>query len=352
MDTNERRARAGMEAAEWWTEMQSVHMPRQRRESFVKWLCESPIHVSEMLHVVQVHDALAHFERWTRIDTEGAVADETVVEFCNAVVPAQPAPEADTRSVWRRTPWLAAGMAASALLVLGMSLWLSLSGQTIETERGERREVALADGSVLQVDPQTRMRVKLRDSERIVELERGRALFRVAKDPQRPFLVYANGTVARAVGTSFAVEHETQDVVVTVAEGKVAVSVSHPEDLRHEPELAAVLVANQQLTVDQAGSTTSVRKVDSERELAWTRGRLVFDDTPLAQVVADFNRYNRVQLRIDDASLGARTVSGTFDASDPDSFLAFIESVARVSVARDNHHNVTITPVRAPEIKP
>lgn len=352
MDANERRTRAGMEAAEWWAEMRAAEMPRARREAFVEWLRESPLHVSEMLHVVQVDDALTHFERWTRISTEGSAQDDTVLEFARprslapTNLPESPVAPTLTGRGRRHRVWLAAGVAASSLLVVGLSVWLSLSGQIIETERGERREVALADGSVLQVDPQTRMRVKLREKTRRIELEQGRALFRVAKDPQRPFIVQANDTVARAVGTSFAVEHKSQDVVVTVAEGKVAVSVLPANARQAGPDLFAMLIANEQLTVDRSGSSASVRKVDSNRELAWTRGRLVFDDTPLAQVLSDFNRYNRVQLRIEDAALAARPVSGTFDASDPESFIAFIQTVAQVDVVRDDARNVTIAPAR------
>jgi len=353
MDANERRTRAGMEAAEWWAEMRAADMPRPRREAFVAWLRESPLHVSEMLRVVQLDDALGRFEHWDRISTEASGQNDTVLEFSgNGSLessrqegPATAAPTTPPRATLSRR-WLAAGMAASSLLVLGVSLWLSSSGQTIETERGERREIALADGSVLQVDPETRMRVKLQEKSRRIVLDRGRALFRVAKDPQRPFLVQANGTVVRAVGTAFAVEHGAQDVVVTVAEGKVAVSVRPRNEPSANPELSAVLIANEQLTVNRSGASSGVRRVDSERELAWTRGRLVFDNTPLAQVLSDFNRYNRVQLRIEGATLAARPVSGTFDASDPESFIAFIQTVARVDVVREDTGNVTIAAAR------
>ncbi|WP_116813634.1 FecR family protein [Steroidobacter cummioxidans] len=354
MDAIERRRRAGKEAAEWWTEMQSADMSLERREAFVEWLRESALHVSEMLHVVEMHDGLAHFKRWSHIGTAGSEQDDdsdTVVEFSS--IAARPTAsssryettQTDKRHWLQRAPYVA-GIAASSLLVLGISLWLSMSGQTIETERGERRELALSDGSVLQVDPETKMRVKLHDSSRrLVILEHGRALFRVAKDPERPFMVRANGTIARAVGTSFAVETQMQDVIVTVAEGKVAVSVPPlPGSDNVEPEIAAMLIADQQLTVGGSGASPSVRKVDSERELAWASGRLVFEHTPLPRVLHEFNRYNRVQMRVDDAELAQRRISGTFNASDPDSFLAFIRTVAKVDVVRDNARNLVITP--------
>lgn len=347
MDENERRERAGREAAEWWTEMQTGEMALERRVAFVGWLRDSPLHVSEMLQVVEVHDGLAHFKRWAQISTDGSEQDDAldrVIEFSPALkTPPTPARQ-ETKHGLRRGSFLA-GMAASALIVLAVTVWYSLSGQVIETERGERREVALADGSVVQVDPETRMRVKMRDSSRrLVVLERGRALFRVAKDAERPFLVDANGTVARAVGTSFAVETRMQDVIVTVTEGKVAVSVSPPGAGNAEPELAAMLIADQQLTVGGGAASASVRKVDSQRELAWASGRLVFEDTPLPSVLEQFNRYNRVQMRVDDPELAQRRISGSFNASDPNSFLAFMQTVAHVQVTRDNARNLIIAP--------
>jgi transmembrane sensor len=357
MDANDRRARACKEAAEWWTEMQAAEMSLERREAFVVWLRESALHVSEMLQVVEVHDGLAHFKRWSHVGTEGSEQDDTldtVVDFSSIAAPSSSFSRhdrSDERAVTQKHPWLrrtqyVAGIAASALIVLGVSVWFSLGGQTIETDRGERREVALADGSVLQVDPETRMRVKLHDgSRRLVILEHGRALFRVAKDPEHPFLVRANGTVARAVGTAFAVETQMQDVIVTVAEGKVAVSVPPPPGSKSaEPELAAMLIADQQLTVGGAGASASVRKVDSQRELSWASGRLVFEHTPLPRVLEEFNRYNRVQMRVDDAALAERRISGTFNASDPDSFLDFIRTVANVQVVRDDARNLIISP--------
>lgn len=352
MDAIERRARAGKEATEWWTEMQAADMPLERREAFVEWLRESALHVSEMLHVVELHDGLSHFKRWNNIDTSGAEQDdanETVVELSSiAARPSASASRYETqrdKKHWAKRAPFAAGIAASSLLVLGVSVWLGMSGQTIETDRGERRELALSDGSVLQVDPETKMRVKLHDSsQRLVILEHGRALFRVARDPDRPFMVRANGTIARAVGTSFAVETQMQDVIVTVAEGKVAVSVPPLPGSNVEPEVAAMLIADQQLTVGGSDASPSVRKVDSARELAWASGRLVFEHTPLPRVLSEFNRYNRVQMRVDDAELADRRISGTFNASDPDSFLAFIRTVANVEVVRDNARNLVITP--------
>lgn len=343
MDANERRARASADASAWWLQLQSGEMSRSEREDFVDWLRESLVHVTEILRIAQVHNALEQFERWTHINTEGS-ADESVVDFPHvahdrAVMPAG----SGGRSRRSSRIGLAAAIAASVLAVA--VLLTSLAGQTIETERGERREVALSDGSVLQIDPETKLHVKLEEQARRVVLKHGRALFRVAKDPNRPFTVQVDDTIVRAVGTAFAVERKDQGVTVTVAEGKVAITSSSSGAAQPKAQLresAPLLSANEQITVQRSGSAQAVRKVDSHRELAWSEGRLVFDNATLAAAVTDFNRYNRVQLRVADAALAARSISGVFDASDPESFIAFIQTVTHVSVVRDRGEGITI----------
>ena len=87
----------------------------------------------------------------------------------------------------------------------------------------------------------------------------------------------------------------------------------------------------------------SIRKVDSRRELSWADGRLVFEQDPVAEVVQRFNRFNRVQIQIRDPKLAARPVSAVFDASDPEAFIAFLESVANVRVTRSSSDVIVIT---------
>ena len=138
-----------------------------------------------------------------------------------------PEPSRGTNLSGRHTLSRLKVIAATATLVLAAiagGFWLYLErGQVIQTERGEVREVALADGSVVRVDPESLLRVNYGPQLRRVYLERGRALFHVAKDPQRPFFVRADDTTVRAVGTEFGVEQGRDKVVITVAEGKVAV---------------------------------------------------------------------------------------------------------------------------------
>jgi transmembrane sensor len=380
MDANERRRRASQEAAEWWLRLQTEDIPRADREEFIDWLRESSVHVAEMLRVAQVHGALVQFERWANIKTDGSDKDniesfpqmrERSETGARALQIAPPQVTGEGRGPRSESPskrpkrvkfW---AIAASAAIFAIASAWiiLDLQRQTIQTERGERREVALADGSVVQVDPETRLRIRFEEHTRRVFLQQGRAFFRVAKNPDRPFQVQVDGTTVRAVGTEFGVERQQQGLIVTVAEGKVAV-ISTIEDsratqsspprpgatgFRSSQERATVLVAaGEQVSIKSSGSAEPVHKVDSGRELAWAEGRLVFDNDDIATVISQFNHYNRVQLHVTDPTLAKRRVSGTFNASDSQSFIDFLLGTTRVRVTHDGDQDITLAPTDTP----
>jgi transmembrane sensor len=341
VEASERRRRASEEAAEWWTRLQAEDVPRSTREEFTAWLRESPIHVAEMLRMAQVHRALELFERWAQIPSEiaseGAATDAPVVK---------PFPrfEALPRVIPRRAVWIGAAVAATIVAVTsGVAVLVaSRNTQVIQTERGERRELVLSDSSVVDVDPETRLRVRFEEHARRVALERGRVLFRVAKSPDRPFIVQVDGTLVRAIGTAFGVERGRRGVVVTVAEGKVAVSPSRAAWSSSSAQFP-VVTAGEQVTVTSAGSAQPVRRVDTNRELAWAQGHLVFDNDTVAAVVEQFNRYNRVQLHVEDPALAMRPVSGVFDAADPESFIAFIAGTTGVRVVRRGDRDITLS---------
>jgi transmembrane sensor len=275
-------------------------------------------------------------------------------------------------------------IAATLLVAVGAVVEVArIRGQVIETERGERREVILADGSVLEVAPGTRLRVKYAEAERRIYLDRGRALFHVAKNPNQPFVVQSEATTVRAVGTAFGVERGAQGVIVTVSEGKVSVSspvlrpltpsaiqrAPDPTDLRQQQRVPSsqrpsptaadrsgsrseqgevLLTANEQVTVVGSGTAEPVRQVDSARALAWAQGRLIFQNDEVGRAVAEFNRYNRVQITVSDAELADKPVSGVFNAAEPEAFIAFLQSVTPVEIERHGDRSITIASARRP----
>jgi transmembrane sensor len=365
MDASERRRRAGEDAAEWWVLLDAEDVTLETRTAFVDWLRESALHVEEMLRVAQVHGALEQFQGWAGLSSEASGHSGTPEAGADKVTrfPLPPRPPSNAQRVFRpRRTWLGIGFATAAAALV--AVWLSgLSGSyTVATGQGERRELALSDGSVLQIDPETGLRISFDSKLRQIDLQRGRARFRVAKNPNRPFLVRASGTVVRAVGTEFGVEHRSQGIVVTVAEGRVAVmpheaapfpfvgsgseqtptSPAPPGSDKALPAAPMVFVSSgQQVTVSPSGSAEPVRQVNAARELSWAEGRLSFENESVASVVDTFNRYNHLQIHVADSTLARRTMSGVFSASDPESFVAFLQSTTSVKVER-NGRDITL----------
>jgi transmembrane sensor len=365
MDATDRRSAITDEATRWWTSL-GMRMPDEvsveDRKRFTCWLRESPLHVSEFLHVAHVHDSLGRFKLWGEVSTkefaaEGAEIVELDVRSHSGSVHGE-----DDVKRWKH--WAAAA-AVAVIAIAGVWALSGLHDQTVATDRAERREVMLSDGSLVQLEPQTRLRVRFADERRHITLEQGRALFRVAKDSRRPFQVQADRALVRAVGTAFGVERKPLGIVVTVAEGKVAITTANDGGAAVSQTVSTsstLLVADQQVTVAFAvsekrkGTSTvrgetlhrPVKQVDAARALAWAQGRLVFDSTPLADVIEEFNRYNHVELRVSDAELARRPVSGVFQASDPETLVAFVQAGAQVQVTRRGGREIRIDPV-APE---
>jgi transmembrane sensor len=371
MDLSDRRKRVAEEAAEWWVHLHG-EVTRMQREQYVDWLRESSVHVAEMLRVAQVHGALGKFERWALIPSDGSGDDGDIIALprrAGHMTPSQKPAQNTRRGL--KLVWIAAAMLVVAA-VLSIVALCALRDEVIQAERAERRVVSLADGTVVQLDPDTRMRVNYEEHARNIFLERGRALFHVAKNPARPFLVQAEAATVRAVGTAFAVERQGKSVVVTVTEGKVVVipvgsspaaadasrqSSSGESDTQlvespvsagtlHSGNLEIFLGANEQVTVGSSGSAEPVRKVDGDRELAWADGHLVFENESVTDAIQKFNRYNRTQLHVSDAELARRPISGVFSAADPESFVAFIQSVTAVHVTRSDATDITIGTAR------
>ena len=239
-----------------------------------------------------------------------------------------------------RAPWAFAAAAALLLAIGAGVLWSQKSGwQTYETRVGVFSRIVLEDGSVVDLNTNSEVHVRLGAERREVRLTRGEGRFQVAHDTSRPFIVAANQAAVRAVGTAFTVRlRDASQVEVVVAEGKVAIAAPHVPDA---PPLAAGEAA-----VVQPGSVsvTQVSPQALERRLAWTSGRLEFRGEPLAQAVAEFNRYNLRQIRLANPALGTLRVGGNFKATDPESFAAALASAFKLHVDPASTDAIVLSP--------
>jgi transmembrane sensor len=230
-----------------------------------------------------------------------------------------------------RRQLLAAGIAAIGVLGGGLS-WLMVNEgrERYASGIGEVRRIALEDGSTLFLNTGSEVTVKLTKEQRDIRLIRGEALFEVARDKSRPFIVQANDTAVRAVGTAFAVRLDVAQVDVTVTEGVVEVADSKtmselgstvPPASRPEVKRVA---AHEHVVIarSRAPDVEAIAPAKADRQLAWREGLVSFDGESLQRAVAEINRHNRRQIVVDDPVLAAMPIVGVFRTTDLEGFSA------------------------------
>ena len=318
------------------------------------------------------------FERWCRTDTRHAAAVARLEATC-ALLEKMPLVRAELQPVIafpvaaragrpmtasRRTLsplrvalglglGLAAAITVAFLTVMPFPTAPDSAAQVFTTSTGGYERVALADGSVIELNAQTKVRVILTPTNRRVELVAGEAHFTVAHDRARPFIVSAGGVAVRAVGTAFNVRLATTAVEVLVTEGKVSVAevervvpnaLSAPVSTTYVAANERTLVHLPSLT-NPAPSAPAVEKITPATvrdALSWQERKLAFSETPLSEVVAQFNRRNRVQLILGDAALAERPVGGTFAADNVEGFIRLLENGTTITVERQGETNVIL----------
>lgn len=289
------------------------------------------------------HDRHA-FEQWRSRPghAEAYAAMERLLASVDALADSDPRMEELVQRA-RRRPALSAGRprrwrawATAACAVLAVVLGLRFGPALLSDPEavqyattGQGRTIALADGSSVQLDVASRIAVSLGNKRRSVELLQGRAVFDVAHDAARPFVVRAGDGSVTAVGTRFQVQCEGDGVVVTLAEGIVAVSRRDAQDgSRH----VARLRPGEQLGWSRQDTAWTLRSVDTKAVLSWTRGRLIFHGTHLSDVAAEVNRYSTRKLVLADPSLAGLPVHGNFLAGDAGAVVTALQAVLPVRV--------------------
>jgi transmembrane sensor len=229
---------------------------------------------------------------------------------------------------WTRRRAVLAGTTAATLAIAGVlegtAIWNrrppKANVEPVErfaTRMGETRSVRLADGSIVTLNTSSEISVRYSTVARNIRLERGEALFDVAKNKFRPFVVVASDAVIRAVGTRFTVRAlPERPIQVLVQEG--VVEVSHPHKSSEKPVRAAA----ETQTVIAANAPIAIRTIPRaqvERNVAWQRGLISFENETLADAAQEFGRYSGTKIAVDPA-VANRTITGMFAANDPVGF--------------------------------
>jgi len=298
------------EAIAWFTRMNGKPSSRDAQE-FEAWLAASVDHqhaFDEVCHLWSDMGSVA--------EAAGENTDTDVSEPLRKI--------AELRK--QRRPGSAGPIVALclALLVAGCWFWLERPNllqdlrADIVTARGERREIGLADGSKILLDADTAIDVNLSSSERRVRLLRGAAFFDVAHTGA-PFVVEAGGGEVQVLGTAFDVSmEESREVAVTLARGSVRVSIPANTE-------AVVLQPGQKIAYGAHG-LGEVGAADIDQEMAWHKGRFIFTDQPLANVISQIARYRDGRIIMLGSRMGDIRVSGNIALQDTDQALASMQS--------------------------
>lgn len=231
------------------------------------------------------------------------------------------------RRARRPRRWLALAVAACVgAIAVTLALPQPLAGLYADytTRTGERRLLELADGSRVWLNSDSALSVDFNAQQRRLRLHGGEALFDVAKDPSRPFIVEAKGGEVRAVGTRFDVDSRGPQVRVDVTEGVVQVNSAGGAPVR--------LSAGERLTYRDSAAPEAVQPLDLSSASAWQRGKLIFNQRPLGEVLDELERYLPGRIVLTDSALRQHKVSGVFDLQDPDALLKTLERLQPVKV--------------------
>ncbi|MDD2048977.1 FecR family protein [Pseudomonas putida] len=296
------------QAAQWFARSRDGALAADQQALFDAWLVQHPQHQDE-------YDLLARL--WSAADVLPRARLEALCQ-------ADPLRQMPRRRFIQQA--LAAGVAVAAV-GLGWFGWqqhqLNYQDQ-LHTALGERRQLELPDGSQLELNGRTQLNVDFNSGQRRIELVAGEVMFSVAHDTSRPFVVRTgNGTVT-VTGTRFDVRLDPTRTRVAVEQGSVRV---HGEGASQ-----ALLTAGLGSQIDAQGQVATPYAVDAAALTAWRKGKLVFNDAPLSEVVEEVSRYRAQPLRVTAGEVAALRLSSTFNSDDTDALLRALPSILPVAI--------------------
>jgi transmembrane sensor len=287
------------------------------------WLNESPANARAFARIEEVSQALRTLPR-----PRGVSPRQLARDHYDASVTLKDWKEPGAR----RWPWITGALAAAcAGIAFSFVFWNTPSPTPFSTAVGENRQITLGDGSTISLSGDTRVAVLLSRKVRSVELEKGEALFNVAKDVSRPFRVRAGDATIVAVGTAFDIQRESDRAIVSVTEGRVLVEPTAdflPAYVLREfkPNLRTVrLDAGQQTTAGSAGIEEPSKVEDPAAATSWQTGRLAFHLQPLRYVLENVNRYANKPIMLEGERLGSLVITGTVERANISGWVGSLE---------------------------
>lgn len=314
------------EAAGWFARRRDSSLTRREEAAFEAWRGRSETHARAYAETERA------WEQWKQLRDSPRVREMTAA----AMRATAPRPRRATVRRWR--PWLAAAGLA-AIVVLGgiglLPLVTRVPPAVYSTGLGEQRTVQLADGSRIVLNTQTTLQVYYDRRQRAVTLQHGEAMFDVVHDAGHPFIVTTAAGSVTDIGTQFEVRDEDGTATVTLLQGRVEIAA---RDERRQ------LAPGEQARYGASAAGIRVRRIDPGTVTGWMHGRLDFSGLPLAEAVAEANRYSAVKLRLGDPRLAGLPVGGSFRAGDNVGIAAALSAVFPVRVTSSDAREIVLMP--------
>lgn len=314
------------QAALWAARLDGSSLTAIDRTTLDAWLAENPAHRTLLSHYCQFSADLE--QKLPVLVAAGAV---------------EMPPDSVPRRAGRWLTWGSGALAAAAAVTV-LIFWLTrpqTQSENLATPMALRQAITLVDGTRVELNAQTSLRIEIDGKERRMRLASGEAFFAVHKDASRPFTVETPAGSVRVTGTQFDVSAETAATLeVTVVEGSVQ---ARPGDSAGRPGAPVSLTAGDQLSASPAG--VAIRALNAaalDAALAWRQGQIVFDGVPLREALARFARYHGCGIT---ATAGAAEfrVGGRYSLDDFDGFLAWLEEAFPVRVTRSLNGTVQVS---------
>ncbi len=291
-------------AADWLLEQRmSESWSTNNQQQLDDWLAQSPAHLLAYWRL----DAI-----WGK--TYRLKALRAPQKTIGAARPSQPRRADKLRSTFIKC---AAALVVMAIFGVAANLYISPPRDNIyATAIGEHRVITLPDGSSVELNTDTVLRLK-HGQTRSAILEKGEAYFQIRHDDAHPFVVTVGHHTVTDLGTAFTIRKETSRLEVTLLEGEARIDAPHiqvgPRSALLRP--GDVVIATEQQLIPGKKSAAELRD-----ELGWRHGVLIFKGSTLAAAAAEFNRYNSRKIYIADEKTARLTIGGTFQAKNIDSF--------------------------------
>lgn len=296
------------EAAQWFVRLQDGLLSAEERQRFDAWYAEQPEHQYEF-------DVLQGL--WSATDL---LPQARLQALCDA--PAE--------RPWRGAVLRYAVAASVVAIAVGLGLFSGLGQQKpysaeFSTQLGEHRQVALPDGSVMDLNSRSVVAVHYEKGRRNVELKQGEAMFSVEHDASRPFVVAAGAGQVTVTGTRFDVRRDDDQTRVAVEAGTVKVQGRMADQ-------AVTLTAGRGTHVTTQGQVAAAYAVNAEELTAWRTGKLVFNNATLGEVAREVSRYREQPLRVSTPAVGNLRLTSVFKSSDTDALLKALPHILPVAL--------------------